>query len=134
MRLANLPGPPRPHSMAVALLACVALAACGGKGGSTSPSASSTNSAQVAAARRALCHDLVQIGGGAFRVPNLERLLPKLKADRKQLARAGDEKLAGSVDKLETAVHKLISALQSHGNLNAANEGMLQALGSMPSC
>jgi hypothetical protein len=117
----------------VALLAAAALAACGGKGSSPTSSASSL-SAQAAAARRALCHDLRQFGGGAFRVPNLERVLPKLKADARQLDRAGDARAAAAVRKLEAATRKLIAALKGQGGVSAANQGMLHALGSVPSC
>src|SRR5436305_1544281 len=97
MRLAPsreaLPGP----GIAAAMLLTVALVACGGGGGDTAtgtPPGGSPTSAQVAVARRALCHDLVQFGGGAFRVPNLQRILPKLKIDAHLLIRAGDDRLA----------------------------------------
>jgi hypothetical protein len=123
---------PRVLGVAVALI--VAMAACGGGGGTTQTRSVAPSPSRVAAARRQLCSDLVQIGGGAFRVPNLQRLLPKLKVDAARLDRAGDDRVAASVRKLEAAVRTLISALQGHGDLDAANQGMLSALGALPSC
>ena len=118
-----------------ALVIAFALAACGGGGGSNAASPTgSAGSARVAAARRALCRDLVQIGGGAFRPDNLGRLLPKLKTDLHLLEAAGDRDLATSVRRLEQAIVKLRAALQGHGSLQRANHGMLQAVASMPNC
>ena len=126
--------PGRATRAAVALLAAAVLVACGGKGPSPTSSSTGSVSAQAAAARRALCHDLLQFGGGVFRVPNLQRVLPKLKADAKQLDRAGDTQTAAAVRMLEAATNKLIAALKGQGDVSAANQGMLHALGSIPNC
>jgi hypothetical protein len=127
-------GSTRPNWVLVSVALALALVACGGSGGSApSPSRTST-SGRVAAAKRALCHDLVQIGGGAFRPRNLGRLIPKLNVDRHLLAAAGDTSLAASVHALQLAIVRLRAALQGHGNLGAANHRVLQALATMPNC
>jgi hypothetical protein len=108
--------------------------ACGGNGSSSTSSTKTSSSAQVAAARRELCHDLLQFGGGVFRVPNLQRVLPKLKADAQKLKQAGDTRGAAAVRNLESATRKLIAALKGQGDVSAANQGMLHALASVPSC
>jgi hypothetical protein len=123
-----------PPVLGVAVALIVAMASCGGGGGTTQTRSGAHSSSRAAAARRQLCGDLVQIGGGAFRVPNLRRLLPKLKADAAALDRAGDAPLARSARALEAAVRRLISALKGQGDLGAANQGMLNALGALPSC
>src|SRR5438105_7043193 len=107
--------------LALALFVAGAVAQCGGKGGGTVSSDGSV-STRVAAARRALCHDLIQFGGGAFRVPNLQRVLPKLKTDETLLVRAGDKSSAQAVRRLAGATRKLIAALQRRGCLRAANQ------------
>jgi hypothetical protein len=124
---------PRPELLGTAVALALVLVACGG-GGATQTRSAAPSSSRAAAARRQLCGDLVQIGGGAFRVPNLERLLPKLKVDAARLDRAGDTGTARSVRALEAAVRRLISALQGHGDIDAANQGMLNALDALPNC
>jgi hypothetical protein len=90
--------------------------------------------ARIAAARRALCHDLAEIGGGAFRPGNLARLLPKLDVDRARLERVGDHAMGASVARLERAIRRLRSALLGNGDVGPANRGMLRALRSKPNC
>ncbi|HXJ66413.1 MAG TPA: hypothetical protein VNN79_21850 [Actinomycetota bacterium] len=124
---------------AVAALA-LSLAACSGGSGGDQPSDGASSGATsgsgatgAAAAKRALCNDILLIQSG-FRPDALERFLVRLKADRQAFAAAGDTATAKQVAVVAAATTRLRQALLDQKGVQQASQALGNALAKLPTC
>ena len=118
----------------------LSLAACSGGSGDDHPSSGASSGATsgsgatgAAAAKQALCNDILLIQSG-FRPDALQRFLDRLKLDHQAFVAAGDKATAKQVAAVEAATTRLRQALLDQKNVQQAQVAFANAIKKLPTC